>query len=152
MLTRLNRSGLLLFVAVLLLVGADASAAFGQVTINPQCQLKKNVMPPPMPATYDIKGLGSITNLPACGYTITTNFQKVTGGFVNPYGTQHMITGSTTGGTVSFDTGWDPMNPAPAELLQLLTIAALQPTSTGHRYQRVHIATLAGAKRKSRLA
>jgi hypothetical protein len=44
------------------------------------------------------------------------------------------------------------MNPAPAELLQLLTIAALQPTSTGHRPFAFHIATLAGAKRKSRLA
>jgi len=47
------------------------------------------------------------------------------------------------------------MNPAPAELLQLLTIAALQPTTSGHSpitQMRFHIAALAGTKRKSRHA
>jgi len=45
------------------------------------------------------------------------------------------------------------MNTAPAELLQLLTIAALQPTTLEHpHFQYFHIATLSGAKRKSRHA
>jgi len=43
------------------------------------------------------------------------------------------------------------MNPAPAELLQLLTVAALQPTSTGHRSSVVTALPLRVRKEKAAL-
>lgn len=92
----------------LLLIFAYAGPAQAQITITPDCQVKKTPMGPGAPVQYEIKGSDTITGLPAnASVTVEVTFWKKIANASFQIGTSPSITGLTDGGgSITIDSGW----------------------------------------------